>query len=178
MKGKMSRVSKESWVLATFYTFYEKKNTENVWFWKITHWSSFPGIAKENTGRTFLLQARKQYLDFSFCLYPNKPHLCCTQIITGLHCTWCLIMGRDDNLPSDQHHLGNADIQVASKSPASQAALKASSADRPRPPPNQVRAPISLLQAGRLKPLSHPDVKSFKTLRMLHLNSGIITQVA
>ena len=79
-------------------------------------------------------------------------------------------MGRDDILPSDKHHLSNADIQVASKTPTSQAALNAPSTDRPPPPPNQVGAPIPLLQAGRLKPLTHPGVKSFKTLRMLNLN--------
>jgi hypothetical protein len=116
------------------------------------------------------LKGLNQCLDFSFCLYPNKPHLCYTQIITRLHCTGCLIMGRDDTLPSDQHHLSNADMQVASKTPTNQAALNVPSTDRTPPTPNQVRAPVPLLQAGRLKPMTHPGVKSYKTSRMLNLD--------
>jgi hypothetical protein len=134
------------------------------------HRSSFPRVAKKNTCHRFLFESRNQCLHFSFCLYPNKPHVCYTQIITRLHCTWCLTMGRDDILPSDQHHLSNADIQVASKTPTRQAALNAPSTDRPPPQANQVTAPIPLLKPGRLRPLTHPCVKIFKKLRMSNLN--------
>jgi len=58
------------------------------------------------------------------------------------------------------------------KNPNKPSRSQSPSTDRPQPPPNQaVRASISLLQAGRLKFLTQPGVKSFKKLRMSNLNT-------